>query len=159
MEPGNRGHRTHRSLISPRDRRCSPNIVRPYSGLRPQVEGSGSWSLCRVRLRMIYLLVHNLIQQGMDCLRINCAHDDAAGCQWLETSLTNRCCDRSRMLTPVTRRNHRCRDGGACRVRPAPAVFSLLESLFLVSVRSHTSSQPQPVDKSMGDAEKLRRLS
>lgn len=25
-----------------------------------------------------YLLVHHLIQQGMDCMRINCAHDDAA---------------------------------------------------------------------------------
>ncbi|MDQ1314097.1 MAG: pyruvate kinase [Pseudomonadota bacterium] len=25
-----------------------------------------------------YLLVHNLLQQGMDCMRINCAHDDAA---------------------------------------------------------------------------------
>jgi len=24
-----------------------------------------------------YLLVHNLLQQGMDCMRINCAHDDA----------------------------------------------------------------------------------
>jgi pyruvate kinase len=24
------------------------------------------------------LLVHNLLQQGMDCMRINCAHDDAA---------------------------------------------------------------------------------
>ena len=28
-----------------------------------------------------YLLVHNLLQQGMDCMRINCAHDDAAA--WL----------------------------------------------------------------------------
>lgn len=25
-----------------------------------------------------YLLVHQLLQQGMDCMRINCAHDDAA---------------------------------------------------------------------------------
>jgi pyruvate kinase len=25
-----------------------------------------------------YTLVHNLLQQGMDCVRINCAHDDAA---------------------------------------------------------------------------------
>src|SRR4030042_6317349 len=25
-----------------------------------------------------YLLGHNLLQQGMDCMRINCAHDDAA---------------------------------------------------------------------------------
>lgn len=25
-----------------------------------------------------YLLVHHLLQQGMDCMRINCAHDDAA---------------------------------------------------------------------------------
>ncbi len=25
-----------------------------------------------------YLLVHNLLAQGMDCIRINCAHDDAA---------------------------------------------------------------------------------
>lgn len=25
-----------------------------------------------------YLLVHNLLRQGMDCMRINCAHDDAA---------------------------------------------------------------------------------
>ena len=25
-----------------------------------------------------YLLVHNLLLQGMDCMRINCAHDDAA---------------------------------------------------------------------------------
>lgn len=25
-----------------------------------------------------YLLVHNLLKQGMDCMRINCAHDDAA---------------------------------------------------------------------------------
>ena len=25
-----------------------------------------------------YMLVHNLLQQGMDCMRINCAHDDAA---------------------------------------------------------------------------------
>jgi pyruvate kinase len=25
-----------------------------------------------------YLLVHNLLQQGMDCMRINCAHDNAA---------------------------------------------------------------------------------
>lgn len=24
-----------------------------------------------------YTLVHNLLQQGMDCMRINCAHDDA----------------------------------------------------------------------------------
>ena len=24
-----------------------------------------------------YLIVHNLLQQGMDCMRINCAHDDA----------------------------------------------------------------------------------
>ena len=28
-----------------------------------------------------YTLVHSLLQQGMDCLRINCAHDDAAA--WL----------------------------------------------------------------------------
>ena len=28
-----------------------------------------------------YLLVQNLLQQGMDCMRINCAHDDAAA--WL----------------------------------------------------------------------------
>jgi pyruvate kinase len=28
-----------------------------------------------------YLLVHNLLQQGMDCMRINCAHDDGAA--WL----------------------------------------------------------------------------
>jgi pyruvate kinase len=28
-----------------------------------------------------YLLVHNLILQGMDCVRINCAHDDAPA--WL----------------------------------------------------------------------------
>jgi pyruvate kinase len=28
-----------------------------------------------------YLLVDNLLQQGMDCVRINCAHDDAAA--WL----------------------------------------------------------------------------
>ena len=28
-----------------------------------------------------YLLVHNLLQQGMDCMRINCAHDNAAA--WL----------------------------------------------------------------------------
>ena len=25
-----------------------------------------------------YLIVHDLLQQGMDCMRINCAHDDAA---------------------------------------------------------------------------------
>ena len=25
-----------------------------------------------------YMLVRNLLQQGMDCMRINCAHDDAA---------------------------------------------------------------------------------
>ena len=28
-----------------------------------------------------YLLVHNLLQQGMDCMRINCAHDNTAA--WL----------------------------------------------------------------------------
>jgi len=28
-----------------------------------------------------YLVTHNLLQQGMDCMRINCAHDDAAA--WL----------------------------------------------------------------------------
>jgi pyruvate kinase len=28
-----------------------------------------------------YLVIHNLLQQGMDCMRINCAHDDAAA--WL----------------------------------------------------------------------------
>ena len=28
-----------------------------------------------------YRLVHNLLEQGMDCMRINCAHDDAAA--WL----------------------------------------------------------------------------
>ncbi|WP_323843985.1 pyruvate kinase [Microbulbifer magnicolonia] len=28
-----------------------------------------------------YLLVHDLLEQGMDCMRINCAHDDAA--TWL----------------------------------------------------------------------------
>ena len=28
-----------------------------------------------------YTLVHNLLKQGMDCLRINCAHDDASA--WL----------------------------------------------------------------------------
>jgi pyruvate kinase len=28
-----------------------------------------------------YLLVQNLLQQGMDCMRVNCAHDDAAA--WL----------------------------------------------------------------------------
>ena len=28
-----------------------------------------------------YTLVHDLLQQGMDCMRINCAHDDAA--TWL----------------------------------------------------------------------------
>ncbi len=25
-----------------------------------------------------YLIIHNLLQQGMDCMRINCAHDNAA---------------------------------------------------------------------------------
>lgn len=28
-----------------------------------------------------YTLIHNLLQEGMDCMRINCAHDDAAA--WL----------------------------------------------------------------------------
>jgi pyruvate kinase len=43
-----------------------------------------------------YLLVQNLLQQGMDCMRINYAHDDAAA--WLLMIEHLRRAERSRSL-------------------------------------------------------------
>src|SRR3569623_649576 len=34
-----------------------------------------------------YQLVHDLVEQGMDCMRINCAHDDAAAWQGMINNL------------------------------------------------------------------------
>lgn len=47
-----------------------------------------------------YTLVHNLLQQGMDCMRINCAHDDAPA--WL------------RMIEHLRRAQHSL--GRSCRI-------------------------------------------
>ena len=47
-----------------------------------------------------YTLVHNLLQQGMDCMRINCAHDDAPA--WL------------RMIEHLRRAEHSL--GRSCRI-------------------------------------------
>ena len=47
-----------------------------------------------------YMLIHNLLQQGMDCMRINCAHDNAAA--WL------------RMIEHLKRAEQRL--GRSCRI-------------------------------------------
>ncbi len=67
-------------MISPRGSNCWPSTPTPCSGRRPRAG-------VRIMVTMPseaaddYHLVHDLLQQGMDCMRINCAHDDAAA--WL----------------------------------------------------------------------------
>ena len=68
-------------MISPRGSNCSANILTPVFGPAPVGRGVRIMVTMPSEAADDYLLVHNLLQQGMDCMRINCAHDDAAA--WL----------------------------------------------------------------------------
>jgi pyruvate kinase len=115
-----------------------------------------------------YTLVHNLLQQGMDCMRINCAHDDAA--TWLrmighlrraEQSLGRRCRIVKDLAGPKLRTGPLGPGPKVVRVRPRRDVYGRVVAPARVWLTSKTSFQrpPSPADVCLPVPEKwLTRL-
>jgi len=102
-----------------------------------------------------YLLVHNLLQQGMDCMRINCAHDDAAG--WLrmiehlrqaERSLGRSCRVVMDLAGPKLRTGPLEPGPAVLRIRPHRDVFGRVTAPARVWLTPETSPQPPPTPAS-----------
>jgi pyruvate kinase len=98
-----------------------------------------------------YLLVQNLLQQGMDCMRINCAHDDAAA--WLrmiehlrqaERSLGRTCRIVIDLAGPKLRTGPMEPGPSVVRVRPRRNVYGRVSSPARVWLTSQTSPNPPP---------------
>ena len=95
-----------------------------------------------------YLLVHNLLEQGMDCMRINCAHDDAAS--WLrmikhlrqaEQSLGRSCRVVMDLAGPKLRTGPIEPGPAVVRIRPRRDVYGLVTAPARVWLTSEASPQ------------------
>lgn len=102
-----------------------------------------------------YTLVRNLVQQGMDCMRINCAHDDAAA--WLrmidhlrraERSLGKSCRVVMDLAGPKLRTGPLEAGAAVVRIRPRRDVFGRVIAPARVWLTSETSPQPPPAPTS-----------
>ena len=98
-----------------------------------------------------YLLVQNLLQQGMDCMRINCAHDDAAA--WLrmiehlrqaERSLGRPCRIVIDLAGPKLRTGPMEPGPSVVRIRPRRDVYGRVSSPARVWLTPETSPNPPP---------------
>ena len=98
-----------------------------------------------------YSLVENLLQQGMDCMRINCAHDDAAA--WLrmiehlrraERSLGRPCRIAIDLAGPKLRTGPLEPGPAVVRIRPRRDVYGRVISPARVWLTSKISPQPPP---------------
>ena len=120
-----------------------------------------------------YLLVHNLLQQGMDCMRINCAHDDAAG--WLrmiehlrqaERSLGRSCRVVMDLAGPKLRTGPLEPGPAVLRIRPHRDVFGrrhrpradLVDSRDVSSAASHAGERLAPCAVAVAGSPSYRRM-
>ena len=71
---------------------CAPNTPKPCSASRHQARAVRIMVTVPSEAAHEYALVRDLLLQGMDCMRINCAHDDAA--TWLRITEHLRQADR-----------------------------------------------------------------
>ena len=102
-----------------------------------------------------YTLVHNLLQQGMDCMRINCAHDDPVA--WLrmiehlkraEKSLRRRCRVVMDLAGPKLRTGPIEPGPAVVRIRPRRDVYGRVTAAARVWLTSESSphAPPSPAD-------------
>jgi pyruvate kinase len=98
-----------------------------------------------------FLLVNNLLKQGMDCMRINCAHDDAAA--WLqmlehlrraERSLRRTCRVVMDLAGPKLRTGPLEPGPAVVRIRPRRDVYGRVTKRARVWLTSETSPCPAP---------------
>jgi pyruvate kinase len=98
-----------------------------------------------------YTLVHNLLKQGMDCMRINCAHDAAATWRRMidhlrraEQSLGRSCRIMMDLAGPKLRTGPLEPGPAVVRVRPRRDVYGRVIAPARVWLTSATSPQPSP---------------
>ena len=98
-----------------------------------------------------YLLIHDLLHQGMDCMRINCAHDDTAA--WLrmiehlrraERSLGRQCRIVIDLAGPKLRTGPLEPGPSVVRIRPHRDVYGRVTSPARVWLTPETSPHPPP---------------
>jgi pyruvate kinase len=98
-----------------------------------------------------YMLVRDLLRQGMDCMRINCAHDDAAA--WLrmiehlrraERSLGKSCRVVMDLAGPKLRTGPLEPGATVVRIRPRRDLLGRVIAPARVWLTSETSFQPPP---------------
>jgi pyruvate kinase len=98
-----------------------------------------------------YMLVHDLLKQGMDCMRINCAHDDPA--TWLrmiehlrraERSLRRSCRVVMDLAGPKLRTGPLEPGPAVARIRPYRDVFGRVIAPARVWLTSETVPRPSP---------------
>jgi len=103
-----------------------------------------------------YLLVHDLLQQGMDCMRINCAHDNAAA--WLrmiehlrraERALGQSCKLVMDLAGPKLRTGPIEPGPAVIRVRPRRDVYGRVTAAARVWLTAKSSPPPSPADVSL----------
>jgi pyruvate kinase len=98
-----------------------------------------------------YLLVHNLLQQGMDCMRINCAHDDAtawarmiAHLRQAEQSLGRSCRVVMDLAGPKLRTGPLEPGPAVLRIRPVRDVYGRVSAPARVWLSAENTPQPPP---------------
>jgi pyruvate kinase len=98
-----------------------------------------------------YLVIHNLLQQGMDCMRINCAHDDAAAWSRMiehlrqaEKALGRTCRIVMDLAGPKLRTGPLEPGPAVIRVRPHRDVLGRIASPARVWLTSESSPHPPP---------------
>jgi len=98
-----------------------------------------------------YSLVHDLLQQGMDCMRINCAHDDSA--QWLrmiehlrraEESVGRQCRVAMDLAGPKLRTGPLQARPAVVRIRPQRDPFGRVTAPARIWLTSEVAPQPPP---------------
>jgi pyruvate kinase len=98
-----------------------------------------------------YLLVHNLLKQGMDCMRINCAHDNAAAWSRMiehlrqaEQSLGRSCRVVMDLAGPKLRTGPLEPGPEVVRIRPSRDVYGRVTAPARVWLTSEQSPQSPP---------------
>ena len=98
-----------------------------------------------------FILVHNLIEQGMDCMRINCAHDDAAAWSRMienlrraEKSLGRTCRIVMDLAGPKLRTGPLEPGPAVVRIHPQRDVFGRITAPARVWLTAETAPRPAP---------------
>jgi len=98
-----------------------------------------------------YDLVHNLLQQGMECMRINCAHDDDAAWSRMiehlrraELSLGRSCKVVMDLAGPKLRTGPLERGPAVARIRPQRDMFGRVVSPARVWITAESGPYPPP---------------